>query len=108
MKKIVFATVLAFSTIASAQWSMDLPNLWWPEEFTSDEVSADVKAEAKMIMESKNVKAYLKQNGLGKITKITKVGKKFIVTTLIDGCEFKAVIREGKVLPVKDTLVCGA
>lgn len=107
MKKIVFAAVLAFSTIASAQWTMELPNLWWPEEFTG-EVSADVKAEAKMIMESKNVKAYLKQNGLGRITKISKAGKKFTVTTLIDGCEFQAVIRDGKVLPVANSLECGA
>lgn len=35
MKKIVFATLLACSTAANAQISMDLPSLWWPEEFTT-------------------------------------------------------------------------
>lgn len=105
MKKIVFAAVLAFSTIASAQFgSADLPNLWWPEEFTG-EVSAE---EVEMIIESKNVKAYLKKHGLGTIVNIAKSGKKYKVTTLVDGCEFKAVIRDAKVLPVKNSLECGA
>ncbi|MBY0386130.1 hypothetical protein K2X05_13305 [bacterium] len=111
MKKIVFAAVLAFSTIASAQWGSILPSTgfgdWYSNEFTSGEVSAETKAEAKMIVDSKNVKAYLKQNNLGKIVKISKAKKVFTVTAAEGACEFQAVIRDEKVLPVKNTLVCG-
>ena len=102
MKKIVFASVLAFSTIASAQWSMDLPNLWWPDEFTSDEISA---AEAEMITTSQNVKLYLKKNKLGPILDVAKVDGKLYV--FIEGGSFQVVIKKNQtpaVRPVKGTL----
>jgi hypothetical protein len=108
MKTVIFSAILAFSAAASAQISMDLPSLWWPEEFTGEKASSGMKAQVNIITDSKNIKAYLKQNNLGRITNITKVGKKLKVTTLVDGCEFEVVIRDGKALPVKNTLECGA
>lgn len=108
MKKIVFAAVLAFSAAASAQWSVDLPSLWWPKEFTGKS-QAKAQADAQMIVASKNVAAYMKKNGLVTIYTIAALSKnKYNVIS--DGCQFTVVIRANSnpsVLPVSGSLACG-
>ncbi len=110
MKKIVFAAVLAFSAAASAQWSMDLPNLWWPEEYTGKtdaQAQAKLQAQGQMIVNSKNVKAYLKKYNLGPIMGISKSNGTFQV--FVEACSFDVVIRPQQtpsVLPVQGSLFC--
>ncbi len=107
MKKIVFAAVLAFSAVASAQ-SFSMPHLWWPEEFTGKEAKAEAQAQAQvqMIVDSKNVQAYMNQKGLGGIDAIRKVGNNtYIVTSEI--CGFKVVVQENGVFPVAGSYGCG-
>ena len=106
MKKIVFAAVLAFSAAASAQWTVDLPSLWWPDEFTGNESKAQVDAQT--IVDSKNVQAYLKKNKLGPIVGIMVKGNKSY-QVFSEACSFDVVIRANQnpsVLPVKGTLFC--
>lgn len=104
MKKIVFAAILACSTVASAQFSMDLPNLWWPEEFTQPgEPSAEEKS---MVLSSKNVKLYMKREGLGSILDVVKSDDNKLYV-IIEGGSFQVVIRKNAtpaVRPVKGTL----
>ena len=107
MKKIVFAAVLAFSTVASAQWSVDLPSLWWPEEFTGKS-QEKAQADAQMIVDSKNVAAYMKKNKLGPIMEISAKGNK-TYQVFVEACSFDVVIRANQnpsVLPVQGTLFC--
>lgn len=111
MKKIVFAAVLAFSAAASAQWSVDLPSLWWPEEFTGKS-EAKVQADVALIMSSKNLANYMKQNGFGgnSIDRILVAGKNRYVVMLNEICSVDVVVRANSnpaVRPVSDSLVCG-
>lgn len=110
MKKIVFAAVLAFSAAASAQFVMELPRLWFPEEFTGKTdamAQAKLQVQGQMIVDSKNVKAYLKKYKLGPIMGISKGNGTFQV--FVEACSFDVVIRPQQtpsVLPVQGTLFC--
>ena len=111
MKKIVFAIVLGFSAVASAQYSMDLPSLWWPEEFTGKS-EAKVNADVALIMSSKNLANFMKQNGFGgnSIDRILVAGKNKYVVMLNEICSVDVVVRaksNPSVLPVAGTLACG-
>ncbi len=102
MKKIVFATLLACSTAANAQISMDLPTLWWPEEFTQGQTKA---TDVQLVLASQNVKNYLKKNSLGPILDVVKSDGKIYV--MVEGGSFEVVIRKNMnpaVRPVKGTL----
>lgn len=106
MKKFVFAAILTSSVMAQAQFGgVNLPHLWWPEEFTAKNlVSAE---EVKMVMTSKNVKAYLNQQGLGSVNDVVKTQDGIFVMT--EGCTFNVVINTDKnpaVRPVQNSLYC--
>lgn len=111
MKKIVFAAVLAFSAAASAQWSVDLPSLWWPEEFTGKS-EAKAQADAQLIVESKNLANFMKQNGFGgnNIERIIATGKNTYTVMLNEICWVDVVVRANSnpaVRPVAGSLACG-
>ncbi len=108
MTKFVFAAVLAFSAAVNAQIAFELPRYWFPEEFTG-KGEAKIQADVQMIVDSKNVRAYMKLNGLGAIEVITWVSTNNY-TIMYNNCQFSVVIRANStpnVLPVENSLNCG-
>ena len=45
MKKIVFAMMLSLTSAPAFAWSVDLPNLWWPDAFSGDKLQEEKPVE---------------------------------------------------------------
>ncbi len=103
MKSIVLAAVLAFSVAANAQFSMDLPSLWWPNEFTGK--TAEKQTDIQIISNSKELRSYMKRNDLGKMETIAKAGKgQYVVASAT--CELTVVVRNNTVLLIAGSVTC--
>lgn len=103
MKKIVIAAVLVMTAATSAQ-AFEMPNLWWPEEFTGKTKTEDT---VQMIVDSKATQAYLQKKGMGPVSSVVKTSSnKYVVVS--GTCAFEVIVRSnGDVKPVAGSFNCG-